>query len=74
MCCWKYLLQLIPIPQFSKFVKCTKIENRYYIDLKRNTICRFKSLYIVFFDVWTYFEDEKITFFIIPNGEVTIVA
>ena len=65
---------LNPISQFVKFVKCTKIKNRYYIDLRRNTICRFKSLYIVFFVIWTYFEDEKITFFVISNREVTIVA
>ena len=58
-----------PIAQFIKFVKCTKIENRYYIDLKRNTICRFKSLYIVFFIFECCFDDDFFTFFVISNGE-----
>ena len=44
------LLCLSSISQFIKFVKYDKNKNRYYIDTERNTICRLRNLYIVFFD------------------------
>lgn len=44
------LLCLSSISQFIIFVKCAKNKNRYYIDTERNTICRLRNLYIVFFD------------------------